>query len=335
MKNVLFFALLLFCTTVQATTFQTTSLEEAKVRALSESRPVFVDFTATWCAPCRHLEEYTFSDPAIQHLLTEDFVSVQLDVETIDGYAYAQQYGVSSLPTMLIFDRDGSLLRRLNKAVGAATLAQELENILANHPAPTPQPDLYDPAAEVPLATSHENAQDQFGQPTRYAQSQPTQINAWPMTAAAARVPVETVPPSVVAPPATVVPEPVASTTNTVAATITKPEQRTPSQLPNLSGTGLFRVDVDRQEAVGYSIQIGVYADYENVLRETANVRTVYEEQPLVHISELNGQRVFKLLLGDFSTYAAAANFANIVRNDGNRDAFVKDLTDFAVAEEL
>ena len=301
MKYTLLF--LLLSSLAYATEFQSVTLEAAKAQAHAESRPVFVDFTAQWCAPCQHLDEYTFTDPYVRQLLTEDFISVQLDIESIDGYAYAQQYNVVRLPTMLLFDRDGKLLHRIDRAVGAAELARTLDNALANHPAPRPrvEPTEYAPQT-LPETTPAPHDPPQTPRTDLYGPS---------------GLPVAPPPPSAPTPP----PSGVA------------PAPSAPGRLPNLSGTGLFRLDVARHETVGYSVQIGVYADYENVLRETANIRTVYDQQPLVHISELNGQRVFKLLLGDFSTYATAANFANVVRNDGNRDAFVKDLSEFASGE--
>ena len=32
---------------------------------LSENKPVFIDFYADWCAPCKQLDRETFTDPSI------------------------------------------------------------------------------------------------------------------------------------------------------------------------------------------------------------------------------------------------------------------------------
>ena len=83
----------------------------------------------------------------------------------------------------------------------------------------------------------------------------------------------------------------------------------------------------------GYSVQIGVYADYQNVLRETANAKTVYGETVLVHIAEMNGRTVYKLFLGEFQVAEDAQQLSQRLKMDGNVGTFVKDLSEFAVGD--
>ena len=64
---------------------------------LEADRPVLVEFTAAWCAPCRmiapHLE-------ALDDERTDRDV-VQLDVDASQGVA--ARYGVLSMPTLVLF----------------------------------------------------------------------------------------------------------------------------------------------------------------------------------------------------------------------------------------
>jgi thioredoxin 1 len=65
---------------------------------LGAAQPVMVDFTATWCGPCKMLE------PVVKELATlwEGKVKVyKLDVD--DHSDIAMQYGVMGVPTLILF----------------------------------------------------------------------------------------------------------------------------------------------------------------------------------------------------------------------------------------
>ncbi|MEA2421822.1 MAG: thioredoxin 1 [Thermoleophilaceae bacterium] len=88
---------------------------------LESDRPVVVDFTAAWCAPCR------VTGPVLEELAAEreDVRFVKLDVDT--NQATAARYGVMSMPTFMVFDGGEPVLtlvgsrpkRRLAEELGA------------------------------------------------------------------------------------------------------------------------------------------------------------------------------------------------------------------------
>jgi thioredoxin 1 len=85
---------------------------------------VLVDCWAPWCGPCRVLS------PTIEALSKEmprvAFAKINVD----DNASTAQQYGIMSIPTMLIF-KQGKLVDRLVGALPKPLIVKALEKHLA------------------------------------------------------------------------------------------------------------------------------------------------------------------------------------------------------------
>ena len=54
---------------------------EALAEAQRQNKPLFVDFYATWCVPCKKMEKTIFTQPEVGKFFNEKFVNLQMDAE--------------------------------------------------------------------------------------------------------------------------------------------------------------------------------------------------------------------------------------------------------------
>ena len=94
--------------------------EDFRTQVLESDRPVVVDFYADWCMPCRQL------GPEIEALSERWDGRVRFAKLDVDrAPELAQQYGVLSIPTVVLFE-EGKVKARTMGAKPGSQVALEL-----------------------------------------------------------------------------------------------------------------------------------------------------------------------------------------------------------------
>lgn len=98
-------------------------MKESFHSILNDSKPVLVDFFAEWCGPCKT------QAPVLKEVKSEIGDKVRIIKIDVDkSPAIAQQYQVSSIPTLILF-RNGQAIWRQS---GLATRKQ-LVDVIRQH----------------------------------------------------------------------------------------------------------------------------------------------------------------------------------------------------------
>lgn len=88
------------------------------------SKPILVDFYATWCGPCQMMV------PILDQVSQQ--IGDRLQVVKIDSDKYphlASQYNIEALPTLVLF-KNGEPVDRIEGLVQAPQLIQRLQSIV-------------------------------------------------------------------------------------------------------------------------------------------------------------------------------------------------------------
>jgi len=83
------------------------SEQDFKSQVLDETLPVMVDFTATWCGPCKMV------DPIVKQLAGEWEGKVKvLKCDADQNPNVLMQYGIMGIPTIMLF-KSGQMVERV------------------------------------------------------------------------------------------------------------------------------------------------------------------------------------------------------------------------------
>lgn len=108
-------------------------LQQAVKQSAEAGKPVLVDLYADWCVACKEFEHITFADAQVKNLMAQ-FTLIKVDVThaTDQDQQLLDHFQVLGLPTLLLFDKNGSELTqsRITGFMGPKDFSAHLGPIL-------------------------------------------------------------------------------------------------------------------------------------------------------------------------------------------------------------
>ena len=98
--------------------------ERILLHAASSGRTVIVDFFAEWCGPCKVIA------PVVEELAGDYEGKVKIGKVNVDDHnQVASEYGVRSIPTLLVF-KNGAVVNQIVGAVPKERITEILDTVI-------------------------------------------------------------------------------------------------------------------------------------------------------------------------------------------------------------
>jgi thiol:disulfide interchange protein len=91
-----------------------TSYHDALEESAATGKPVLLNFTADWCPPCRVMKHDVWPDEQVRQTIITSFIPVMVDVDEAQNAVVSRLYGVRAVPSILVVDAEGQVLRQGN-----------------------------------------------------------------------------------------------------------------------------------------------------------------------------------------------------------------------------
>lgn len=118
-----------------------TDPEKALQTAAQTGRPVFMQFSASWCAICKRMEKSTLADPDVAARISRSYVPVRVDADRHSDLV--KDLEIKGLPAILIVSPDLEILHRISGFQTVDAMLTELDAAeraaTRTRPAPSPR----------------------------------------------------------------------------------------------------------------------------------------------------------------------------------------------------
>lgn len=261
-----------FSTFAEGLVFINDDLRTGLNRAASEGKLIFLEFSASYCSPCKIMDEYTFTNAAVIERMNNGYVPVKVDIQSFEGFDLKNQFKVTLLPTIIIMDSKGRPVARYEETMGATKLSA----VLDKHNLPQNRNRV------APLASYNNSGFNPSNKPSSTASS------------------------SYNPPPTVPSPAPIRTNNPTNTATPSRKPVATATVAPTAPEVGQRRAI----PTTGFTIQAGAYAQVASAQGAVNDLKAkAGNQKTFIMQSNSNGKVTYRIFIGNFTTRQQADEF--------------------------
>jgi thioredoxin-related protein len=112
-------------------TFEQGTWKEVLAKAQQQNKPIFVDFYAVWCGPCKFMTKNVFTDPEVGEYYNTNFLSYKIDAEK-EELDLVASIKIDAYPSLFYFDPKGNVITKNVGALDSKGFKKFGEGVLAN-----------------------------------------------------------------------------------------------------------------------------------------------------------------------------------------------------------
>lgn len=90
--------------------------KEVLAQAKKENKLIFLDAYASWCGPCKYMQQKVFTSMSAGNYFNSKYINVKIDMEEGEGVELSEQLNVTAYPTLFFINGNGEVV---HKYVGA------------------------------------------------------------------------------------------------------------------------------------------------------------------------------------------------------------------------
>lgn len=117
----------LVCQNISKVEFFEGNVIDLQEQARNYGKMTLVYFHASWCMPCKWMDENTFTNTSLAKYINESYFPIRVNIDDPEGKIDQERYEVTLIPTILLFGHDGQLVARYEEALNPTHLSRVLQ----------------------------------------------------------------------------------------------------------------------------------------------------------------------------------------------------------------